>query len=322
MLLERAILHFPAIAPALWRQLSLTPCPEAAARIERVCGTVHSAQAFLVAGVLSVLGLPLGVGQGNNPTCQAARAISLWSLNDPDFLLQLVTWAARDDEITMQFEDHRISSRDLPPVAASHAIMDVDVVSAVLVPHLDRLYMEMGGLCADRDEDPHRWVNPEFHVWGTGHGFAIAIDVATGKLVDHEAFLRLFYAAYHPLCNGNQPVIHAQPAGIASTDSAGRFIGWHAISILRVGFDPGGVMRVYFFNPNNDSGQDWGQGIQVSTEGHGETFGESSLPVPAFASRLYLFHYDLNEVGDPALAANQEVAEAIKLSRVSWTKDR
>ncbi|HSR55157.1 MAG TPA: hypothetical protein VLN73_02875, partial [Alphaproteobacteria bacterium] len=153
LLMERGIMHFPSIAPALWRQLHLKICPQAEARITRVFGTSLSAQAFLVAGVLSVLGQPLGIGQGNNPTCQAARAISLWSLNDPDFLLQLITWAARDDNINVQFEDTPISSRDVPPVAASNAVIDVDVVSVVLVPHLDRIYMEMGRLCAGRGED-------------------------------------------------------------------------------------------------------------------------------------------------------------------------
>lgn len=322
MVLERGILHFPAIAPALWRQLALPLCPEAETRLAHVFGTARPAREVLAAGVLGVLGQPLGVGQGNNPTCQAARAISLWSLNDPDFLLQLVAWAARDDEIVLQFEERRISSRGLVPSPGSAALTDVDPVSLVLVPHLDRIYLEMGRLCQGRGEDPHKWVNPEFHGWWTGHGFAIAIEVATGALADHEAFLRLFYATYHPLCNGNQPVIHAQPAGIASTDTAARFVGWHAISILRVGLDPEGVVRVYFFNPNNDSGQDWGQDIAVSTEGHGERFGESSLPVPAFASRLYIFHYDPNEVGDPSLAPDAEIAEAMRLSRESWAQGR
>ena len=51
-------------------------------------------------------------------------------------------------------------------------------------------------------------------------------------------------------------------------------------------------MRVYFYNPNNDSGQDWGDGAVVSTHGCGERFGEASLLFETFASRLYLFHED------------------------------
>jgi len=88
-----------------------------------------------------------------------------------------------------------------------------------------------------------------------GGGFRLLVDVPSGQLVEVDDFLRHFYAAYHPLHNGNQPLIHPQPAGIAVTDSTARFIGWHAITILRVSLDPRDVMRVYFYNPNNDSGQ-------------------------------------------------------------------
>ncbi|NED69999.1 hypothetical protein G3I15_54685, partial [Streptomyces sp. SID10244] len=83
----------------------------------------------------------------------------------------------------------------------------------------------------------------------------------TGDIIDLDDFIRQFYAAYHPGYNGNQPLIHPQPAGIAFTDSAARYVGWHAITILRVAADPNGVVRVYFFNPNNDSGQDWGDSV-------------------------------------------------------------
>jgi hypothetical protein len=34
-------------------------------------------------------------------------------------------------------------------------------------------------------------------------------------------------------------------------------------------------MRVYFYNPNNDSGQDWGDGIVVSIADNGEDYGEA-----------------------------------------------
>ena len=104
----------------------------------------------------------------------------------------------------------------------------------------------MGRRCAGRGEDPHRWVNPELHGWWVGRDYRIAVDVATGQLMDHEGFVRRFYGVYHPFYNGNQPVIHPQPAGLAVTDSAGRFIGWHAIAIYRVAIDQDRVMRVYF----------------------------------------------------------------------------
>lgn len=106
--------------------------------------------------------------------------------------------------------------------------------------------------------------------------------------------------------------------GIAVTDSATRFLGWHAITIQRLALDPSQVMRVYFFNPNNDSGQDWGQGIVTSTLGNGELYGEASLPVAQFASRLYVFHYDPLKKGEPADIPTDDVDRAKGLAQDSW----
>lgn len=321
-LLERGVLFAPPVAPALWRQLGLTLCPGAEAAIARTVGAARPPKVRLIADVLGVLGLPLGVGQGNNPTCQAARAISMWAYNDPDYLLQMVAWAARDDEVVMHFEGRRLSSRELAATTPGATPMDVDAVSAVLVPHLDRIYTAMGRLCADRGDDPHRWINPEFHGWWVGRGFKLAVDLESGRLHDFDGFVRHFYACYHPAHNGDQPLIYPQPAGLAMTDSAARFVGWHAITIQRVAPDQTGAMRVYFYNPNNDSGQDLGNDVQVSTEGHGERFGESSLPVVEFVSRLYIFHFDpLEDTGTEDVPA-EEVAAVEALARGSWAADR
>ena len=322
MLLERGIIHVPALAPALWRQMALPLCAEAEQTIAIRFGTGQPARVHLLAGVLSVLGQPLGIGQGNNPTCQAARATAMWSHIVPDYLMQLIRWAARDNEVVMHFEGQAISSSALGAGMANRPPADVDPVSSVLVPHLDRIYVEMGRLCADRPGDPHRWVNPELHGWWVGRGCRLAVDVATGKLSAYEDFLREFYAAYHPHNNGDQPLIHPQPAGLAMTDSAARFVGWHAIAIYRVAPDPEGQMRVYFYNPNNDSGQDLGDGVQVSTASKGEMFGESSLLFTQFASRLYLYHYDLLEEGDPASVPAEEIVEIERLARNSWAANR
>ncbi|MDX1559734.1 MAG: hypothetical protein R3193_12545, partial [Marinobacter sp.] len=81
---------------------------------------------------------------------------------------------------------------------------------------------------------------------------------------------------------------------------------------------PTNEMRVYFFNPNNDSGQDWGQGITCSTRGHGEIRGEASLPVAEFTSRLYAFHYDTLELGDLSAIPEEEVAKVMELGYGSW----
>ena len=322
LLLERGILYQQPLAPALWRQLGLELCPAARTKLVLAFGEQVEPGAHLLEGVLCMLGQPLGVGQGNNPTCQSARALSMWAYNDPDYLLQMVTWAARDDEIIMHFEGQALSSRNSGEGVAAEAPIDLDPVSLIVVPHLDRIYAEMGRRCADRPGDPHRWVNPEFHGWWSGRGFRINVDVASGKIADLEDFLRHFYASYHPYYNGNQPLIHPQPAGIAITDSAARFIGWHAITILRVALDPTKIMRVYFYNPNNDSGQDWGDGVTVSTSGNGERHGEASLPFEQFTSRLYIFHYDPLEHGELAGISRDELDRVSGYLRRSWGAER
>lgn len=322
LLLERGILYQPPVAPALWRQLALRLSPHSCRRLTQVFGPAPDPRAWLLSGMLSVLGLPLGIGQGDNPTCQSARALSMWAYNDPDYLLQTLVWAARDDEIVMHFEGQPISSREIAGTESAVLQLDLDPVSLLVVPHLDRIYAEMGRRCLGRDGDPHRWINPEFHGWWSGRGFRINVDVATGHLTDLDEFLRHFYAGYHPFYNGNQPVIHPQPAGIAVTDSAARFVGWHAITVLRVSLDPQDTMRVYFYNPNNDSGQDWGDGVVVGTAGHGERFGEASLPFEQFASRLYIFHFDPLEPGELAAVERSELDRVIGYVHRSWGADR
>ena len=322
LLLERGILFQPAVAPALWRLLALPLSDYANERLALAYGPAHPGRIWLLSGTLSMLGQPLGVGQGDNPTCQSARALSMWAYNDPDYLLQTIAWAARDNEVVMHFEGRPLSSRGLDAGLAETLPLDLDPVSLLVVPHLDRIYAEMGRLCADREGDPHRWVNPEFHGWWAARGFRINVDVESGRLTGLEDFLRHFYGSYHPFHNGNQPLIHPQPAGVAVTDSSARFVGWHAITILRVALDPDETMRVYFFNPNNDSGQDWGNGVVVSTAGNGERFGESSLPFEEFASRLYIFHFDTLEPGETGSVTAEEIARVTDLIHHSWGADR
>lgn len=322
LMLERGILYSPPIAPSLWRLLETPLTADCTAALGASCGIALPARTHLVAGVIMLLGQPLGVGQGNNPTCQSARAMSLWALNDPDYLLWLIAQVSRGDRLVLHFEGTAIDTGTLPPGLATSTLLDTDPVSVLLVPHLDRAYAEMGRRCAGRLEDPHRWINPELHGWWVGRDFHIAVDVATGALQDYEGFLRHFHASYHPQYNGNQPVIHPQPAGIAVTDTSGAFIGWHAISLVRVGLDPDDRMRVYFFNPNNDSGQDWGHGVVVSTQGCGERFGEGSLLFEDFAARLYLFHDDGLAPLAPVPVPDDRIADIAANGRNSWAAGR
>ncbi|MGM0953650.1 MAG: hypothetical protein ACQEW7_11815 [Pseudomonadota bacterium] len=321
MMLERGSLFTPSVAQALWRQIKLPLSAETAKTLQDVFGDERPPGVFLLAGVLNLLGQPLGVGQGNNPTCQSAIGLSVWASNEADYLLQVLTWAARDNEVLSRFEGREVSSRNLKPGLVKETPIDVDPVSLVLIPHLDRLYGEMWRRCEDRDDDAHRWINPEFYGWWVNHGFRVVADIHTGEVEDYEGFIRLFYASYHPFYNGNMPLIHAQPAGIAVTDSAARFVGRHAINILRIGLSPLNEMRVYFFNPNNDSGQDWGQGITCSTQGHGEFRGEASLPIAEFASRLYAFHYDHLELGELSAVPDEEVERIMELGYTSWAAE-
>ncbi|MFN2360003.1 MAG: hypothetical protein ABR522_02835 [Marinobacter sp.] len=318
MMLERGSLFTPAVAQALWRQIKLRLSPETGQALTETFGNAVPPRVFLLAGVLNLLGQPLGVGQGNNPSCQSAIGLSMWATSEPDYLLQTLAWAARDNEVLSRFEGWEVSSRNLEPGLVKEAPVDVDPVSLILIPHLDRLYGEMWRRCEDRDDDAHRWINPEFYGWWVSHGFRVVADVHTGEVKDYEGFVRYFYASYHPFYNDNMPLIHPQPAGIVVTDSAARLVGRHAITIQRVALSPTNEMRVYFFNPNNDSGQDWGQGINCSTRGNGEIRGEASLPIAEFASRLYAFHYDTLELGDLTAIPEQEVARVMELGYGSW----
>ena len=321
-LLDRGILHHAPVAPSLRRVLRLDLAPAVRERIALGFGSEITPEAHILSGALEVIGLPLGVGQGANPTCQSARAISMWALNDPDYLLHLVVQAAEAETILMHFEGEAINSADLPAGLAGFGPIDADPVSVLLVPHLDRIYADMGRRCATRPGDPHRWINPEFHGWWVARDCAVAVDVASGQLSDYEGFVARFHETYHPDYNGGRPLIHPQPAGIAFTDATGAFVGWHAITILRVAPGRAGEMRVYFFNPNNDSGQDWGQGVTVTTSGNGERHGEGSLEFEQFLSRLYLFHDQPLRLSRQVDVPNDAIERVRAMAVGSWAADR
>ena len=60
----------------------------------------------------------------------------------------------------------------------------------------------------------------------------------------------------------------------------------------------------------------------VSTEGNGEHFGESSLPFAQLASRLYIFHFDPQDHGDPAVVSDEAVASVRAMAIESWARER
>jgi hypothetical protein len=60
----------------------------------------------------------------------------------------------------------------------------------------------------------------------------------------------------------------------------------------------------------------------VGTAGNGERFGEGSLPFEQFASRLYIFHVDPIERGDPDRVPAQDLQRVVGYIERSWGADR
>jgi len=319
-MLDQGTVFSRPVLPGVRRLMVLPIHPGVAQRLHDASEWQNppDANVLLLAGTLSVLGQPRGVDQGHNPTCQAARAISLWAQNDVGYLLELIAFAARENELITHFEGTTIRSSELSAGLAKDLHTELDPVSLLLTQHLDRIYMEMSRHTIGRAGDGHRWVNPELHGWWVHRGFAELIDTATGAITNCDDFIRTFHAAYHPLYNGGRDLVYAQPCGIATTDYSGALVGWHAISIQRVACDPHGDWRVYFFNPNRDKGQNWGQGMITSTHDHGELEGESSLPFEQFLARVYVFHYKKRETGDAEAVPADAVARVRTLIAESW----
>jgi len=319
-LLEQGMTFIRPVLPGLRRLIVLSIHPDVADKLRTASEWADppDANVLLLAGTLSVLGQPRGVDQGHNPTCQSARAISLWAQNDIGYLLELIAYAARENEVVMDFEGTQIRSSELSFGLATTLHTELDPVSLLLTTHLDRVYMEMSRMTIGREGDGHRWVNPELHGWWVHRGFGELISTATGAITGCDDFLRTFFVAYHPLYNGGRDLVYAQPCGIATTNFNAELVGWHAISIQRVAYDPAGEWRVYFFNPNRDKGQNWGQDIVTSTHYHGELEGESSLPFEQFLARVYVFHYKRRETGDKNVVPDDAIARVRQLIAESW----
>ncbi|WP_181347961.1 hypothetical protein [Thalassobacillus sp. CUG 92003] len=322
-LLERSVLSHHPVIPGLRRLIELDVQQDVRETLLDAFAEHDglTANNIMVAGVLSVLGQPLGIGQGLNPTCQSARAISLWSIHDPGYLLEQIPRAARDGDINMTFEGESIHSKNLTGGLAPELHEELDPVSLILVPHLDRIYADMMRRVQFRGDDPHKWVNPAFYGDWVPKGFGKVFDQLTQNVTDFNGFVRLFYATHHPEYNEGHELIYPNPVGICVTTVYGKMLGFHAITIQRIDQDANGKYRVYFYNPNNDSSQNWGQGIEPKVQGNGEKEGESSLPFHEFASRLYAFHYNPYEQGDPSAVDDDIVEKIASLARESWGQE-
>ena len=322
-MLDRGVLTQEPLIPAIRRLFDLPIHAE----VRKTLSKPEYEQAgislngLLVSGFVSVIGQPLGVGQGLNPTCQSARAISLWAQYGIGQLLEYITHAARDNDMEMMFEGIPIHSSLLVGGVANEIQQDLDPVSCVLVPHLDKIYNEMMKRTILRGEDGHKWVNPEFYGKWIPTGFINAIDQMTLNVTNYPSFIKLFYATHHPDYNEGYELIYPNPVGIFITNVHGELLGLHAVSIQRIKKDQNGDNRIYFYNPNNDSGQNWGQGIKASVSGFGELEGESSMPFHEFLSRMYAYHYNPFEQGDIYMVEAKLVEEVEVLAKDSWGKN-
>ncbi len=319
-LLNRGLLSHQPVLGGLKRVGSLELAPEVATAIASARPeSPLPPQQLLLADCLCVLGQPLGLGQGRNPTCQSARGISLWSRHAPGKLLEIIRTVAQANDIGMRFEGAMIRSSQVAQGLLKPEELDdqLDAVSLILVPHLDRIYNEMMRRAGARGEDPHKWVNPAMYGHWIPTGFAAAYNAVTGVITDYRAFLRTFYATHHPDFNRGHDLAYPNPVGIFLTSSSGALIGFHAVSILRVRRVEDEV-RIFLYNPNTEGRQRWHADISPTVAGHGEEPGESSLPFHQFASRLYAFHYNPSDVGDLDAVDPEAITRVEAAARESW----
>jgi len=317
-LLERSLLSHQPVKSGLQRIMGMELHADVAANIRKSRdNSTLDPKYILAAECLGILGQPLGIGQGWNPTCQSARGISLWSSHAPGKLLRMIESAAKSNSLEMRFEGDVIKSKDLIHGLVKELDYNLDAVSVVLVPHLDKIYNEMMRRAANRADDPHKWVNPAMYGHWIPTGFISAYDSLTNSIKEYEKFVRTFYVTHHPDYNGGNDLAYPNPVGIFLTSSSGKLIGFHAVSILRVRKFNGQV-RVYILNPNNEGRQRWQDNMRPTVAGNGERAGESSLPFHQFASRLYAFHFNQSDLDDLNNVDSREIEKVTELAKTSW----
>jgi len=317
-LLERSLLSHQPVKSGLQRIMGMKLHKDVEGNIHKSRRMLTlDAKNILTADCLSILGQPLGVGQGWNPTCQSARGISLWSSHAPGKLLRMVESAAKSNSLWMRFEGNVIKSDEQVLGLVKELDYNLDAVSIVLVPHLDKIYNEMMRRAANRDDDPHKWVNPAMYGHWIPTGFISTYDYLTNSIKEYEKFVRTFYVTHHPDYNGGNNLAYPNPVGIFLTSSTGKLIGFHAVSILRVQKVKGQV-RVFILNPNNEGRQRWQENMRPTVAGNGERAGESSLPFHQFASRLYAYHFNQSDLEDLQMVDQAEVDKVTELAKSSW----
>lgn len=323
--LERNLLSKKPARHALNRLMSVSIHPHVARHLEygKSNDEPASPRQLLIGGVLSLLGQPLGVRQGNNPTCQSARALSMWSRHAPAKLINLMIDAASSNNVIFRYSNSLIESNKTGDEVGKNFDFNLDFASIALVPHLDNIYAEMMQKAAfsHPGKDPHISVNPAFYGHWIQTGFLSVYNQLTGRIEGYDKFVATFYASFHPEFNGGHPLVYPVPLGIFITDSSGAMRGFHAISLTRVKKAPSGEWRAYFFNPNSEGVQNWGQTIHPSVHGNGEHHGESSLPFYQLMSRVYAFHFNQLQLGDKSEKIPLATIRRVRnLAKESWGK--
>jgi len=321
--LQRNLLSRRTTHNALSRLMEIKVHPEVADRLRQgnMSGKRITPLQQLIGGAISVLGQPLGVRQGNNPTCQSARGLSMWSRHAPGKLINMLIDAAGANNLVFRYEGQLIESQGVLEGLTQKFDYKLDPVSIVLVPHMDKIYNEMMKRASIKHlgKDPHVSVNPAFYGHWIQTGFLSVYDPLTNSIKEYNKFVRTFYGAFHPEYNGGHHLIYPVPVGIFITDAAANMLGYHAISLTRVEQTGEGEWRAYFFNPNSEGEQNWGQGIIPTIADNGEYPGESSLPVYEFVSRVYAYHYNhLRLQMQDKPIPETTVAQVRKLATESW----
>mgnify|MGYP006278433579 CR=1 FL=1 len=325
-LLERNLLSREPVWNGLQKILHTRMNPGTANRLKKSTHhhTATDPSKLIFCGAISILGQPLGIGQGHNPTCQSARGISMWSQYAPGKLLNMIVQAVRDNSLEFRYEGEMVKSNAFTGVNLQIPFdYNLDPVSIALVPHLDSIYAQMMQKAAMKHigKDPHTSVNPAFYGHWIQTGFISCYNNTTARIEEYPAFVQHMYASFHPEFNGNYNLVYPVPTGIFITNAKAEMLGFHAISLLRVDRDDHGTWRAYFFNPNSEGRQNWGQDITPSVANHGEVPGESSLPFHEFASRVYAFHYNKNGVQERTRNVPAHLVKRVtELSKNSWGK--
>jgi hypothetical protein len=244
----------------------------------------------------------------------------MWSLHAPAKLLNLIADAAISNKLKFRYEGQLIQSLGLENRTEPFDF-NLDPISILLVPHLDSIYGQMmqQAMLKHIGKDPHVSVNPAFYGHWIQTSFVSCYSSLSNSIVDYDRFVKLFYASFHPDYNGGHHLVYPVPIGIFITDAKARMLGFHAISLLRVDRTVNGELRAYFYNPNNEGRQNWGQNIKPTVSQNGEVPGESSLPFHEFVSRVYAFHYNSNGMKDRIITVPaKEVKRVESLAVESW----